>query len=219
MRTAIIILLLAASASGGTTIERILPMPIDLLPVVEAWNYDPNLPLFDIIQEDYYPGLYIYQVIHTDVRRNNDPNRHELYYHQAPWEDYTKHIDNGLPAIFYIAAYQSWYGNLWVVADGYAVDYEVTRIPQVVRLAWIWLNGKHVLIYFRGACGNESAPHPCENGIAVILTWKTIPRYWHFARHWLRDCEWPGWCGRCDLNFDGIVDARDLAILQRKGMG
>ena len=215
MRTAIILLLFAASASGGTTIERILPVPIDMIPIVEALNDDPNLPLCEIIQADGYPHHRFVHVTLTDVKRNNDPNRHELYYHQAAWDEYILQVGRGVPAAFNIAAYQSWYGNLWVVADGYEVDYEPSRYPQTVRYAWIWLDGEHVRIYFRGACGNEAAPHPCENGIAVILTWKTIPRYWHFARHWLgRDCEWPVWCGRCDLDFDGVVDLRDLGILQ-----
>ena len=218
MRTAIIILLFAASASGGTTIERILPMPTEHVWYLQALNQDPNAaPYLGDYLNEYYPQHKITEIIHTDLRRGNDPNRYEPWFNLVPWQRYKRQIERGLLAFLYVDtnAYPEWYGDSYVIGIGYRETYEPGRIPELWRQVWIIDQyGTVQLTWFRGCCGTLAAPHNCEYGIEYMITWAITPDFWWFASWWLRDCEWPGWCGGCDLDFDGVVDLRDLGILQ-----
>ena len=220
MRTAIIILLFATIASGGTTIERILPMPTEHVWYLQALNQEPNSAPYigDYVSLAWRPLHHELHIQHTSFPRFNDPNRHEEYFLAPQWARLKFHIDyERTPGLLFVDTNRQpeYYGDSFVWFFGYRETRVPGRIPELWRQVWIIDQyGNTRLVYFRGCCGNKQIPHNCEYGIEYMLTWAITPEFWWFASWWLRDCEWPGWCGRCDLNFDGAVDLRDLAILQ-----
>ena len=89
------------------------------------------------------------------------------------------------------------------IGYGYVEDYEPLRVPPVQRYAIIWSPVRdYETVYFRGCCGCDSAPHPCDGGQVFWLTWEMrVSDLDYLLDHWL---EWE--YGR-RLNLEDFAEA------------